>query len=269
MKVEAGGIETNYELSGEGACLVLIHGFSDNLTMWYNQVPVFARQFKVISYDIRGHGKTETPEGGFSMEMFADDLHALLGVLGIARACVLGYSMGGRIGLQFALTYPEMITGLVFANSGVRGSDGQPTSEEIAGLIERRKRMMEMFETGEIAVIADGMAELSFSPGFRDRAPAVFQAYKNVKLQNDPRHYISIMEALVEAVTHPPNLASLGCPALIIAGEQDSFMAVDEARSMERAIADATVTILPTGHAAAIEAPEAFNQSVLDFVTRL
>jgi len=269
MKIKAGGIETNYELSGEGACLVLIHGFSDNLTMWYNQVPVFGRQFKVITYDIRGHGKTKTPEGGFSMELFADDLQALLGVLGIQRTCVLGYSMGGRIGLQFALTYPEMTTGLVFANSGVRGSDVQPTADEIAELIERRKRMMEMFETGEIEVIADGMAELSFSPGFREKNPAAFQTYKNLKLQNDPRHYISIMEALVEAVTNPPDLARLGCPALIIAGEQDSFMAVDEARSMEKAIADVAVTILPTGHAAAIEAPQAFNQSVLDFMTRL
>ncbi len=98
---------------------------------------------------------------------------------------------------------------------------------------------------------------------------AVFQEYKDIKLRNDPGHYLAIMQAMVDAATNPPDLTQLGCPALIIAGEQDGFMAVDEAKSMERAIRDATVTILPTGHAAAIEAPQAFNQAVLDFMNRL
>jgi len=276
VKLEAGGIEVSYEMLGEGASLVLIHGFTDNSTMWYNQVPVFAERYKVLAYDVRGHGKTRTPEGGFSMKLFADDVHALLRVLEIEKACVLGYSMGGRIALQFALEYPEMASGLVFANSGVMGSDVQPTEEQIAELTERRKQMVEMFEAGQIEVIADGMAERSFSPGFRDKDPAAFQKYKDVKLQNDPRHYLAIMQAMVEAVTNPPDLRRLECPALIIAGARDSFMTVrdsfmtvDEAKSMERAISDTTVTILPTGHAAAIEAPQAFNRAVLDFMDRL
>lgn len=269
MKLEARGIELNYELSGDGAALVLIHGFTDNLNMWYNQVPAFSERFQVLVYDVRGHGRTKTPEGGFSMELFAADVHALLKALGIEKACMLGYSMGGRIALRFALEYPEMTSGLVFANSGVMGSDVQPTQEQIAALTERRKQLMAMFETGQIEVIADGMAERSFSPGFRDEDPAAFQKYKDVKLQNDPRHYLAIMQAMVEAVANPPDLSQIGCPVLIIAGERDSFMAVSEAKSMERAIGDATVTILPTGHAAAIESPQAFNQAVLDFMERL
>lgn len=269
MKLEAGKIEVSYEVSGEGASLVLIHGFTDNLNMWYNQVPVFSERFKVLTYDVRGHGKTETPEGAFSMELFADDAHALLQALGIEKACMLGYSMGGRIALQFALAYPEMTAGLIFANSGVMGSDVRPSEEQIAALAERRQQMVKMFETGRIEVIADGMAERSFSPGFRYRDPVTFQNYKDVKLQNDPRHYLAIMQAMVEAVTNPPDLRRLECPALIIAGDRDGFMTVDEAKSMERAIGDVTVTVLPTGHAAAIEAPQAFNQAVLDFVGRL
>ena len=269
MRIEAGGIEINYELSGEGDPLVLIHGFSDNLNMWFNQVPAFSRQYKVLTYDVRGHGKTEMREDRFSMKIFADDLRALLEALGIENACLLGYSMGGRIGLQFALEHPEMTTGLVFANSGVMGSDVELTAEQIAEMVERRKQMVALFETGDIEAIADGMAERSFSPGMRERDPAVFQRYERIKLQNDPRHYLAIMQAMVEAVTNPPDLTQLGCPALIIAGEQDAFMAVNEARSMERAIDDVTVTILPTGHAAAIEAPRAFNQAVLDFMGRL
>ena len=88
-------------------------------------------------------------------------------------------------------------------------------------------------------------------------------------IENDPRHYPAILESLVQAMASPPDLTELHCPALIIAGDRDSFMAVEEARAMEKAIADATVVVLPTGHAAAIEAPRAFNQAVLDFISRL
>ncbi len=155
--------------------------------------------------------------------------------------------MGGRIALQFALEYPERTTGLIFANSAVRGSNVRLTEDKIAELSLRRRQMVEMFGTGDIEVIADGMAERSFSPGMRERSPAEFGKFKGVKLQNDPGHYLAIMEAMVQAMASPPDLAQLRCPALIIAGDQDSFMAVDEARSMERAIGDATVTILPAG----------------------
>ncbi len=269
MKIKAGEIEINTELSGEGPCLVLIHGFSDNLTMWYNQVPAFAEHFKVLSCDVRGHGETETPEGSYSMPLFAEDVRALLDELEIEKACLLGYSMGGRIALQFALQYPERTTGLVFANSGVMGADVQPSAEQIAEMEERRRQMMEMLETGDIEAIADAMAERSCSPGFRGRDPAAFQKYKDVKLRNDPRHYRGIMQAMAQSAASPPDLTQLICPALIIAGDQDAFMAVDVARSMERAIKDATLKILPTGHAAAIEAPGDFNQAVLDFMNRL
>jgi 3-oxoadipate enol-lactonase len=80
---------------------------------------------------------------------------------------------------------------------------------------------------------------------------------------------LAIMEALVQSMASPPDLTQLRCPVLIIAGDRDSFMAVDEARATEEAIPDATVAVLPTGHASALEAPQAFNQAVLEFLSRL
>jgi 2-succinyl-6-hydroxy-2,4-cyclohexadiene-1-carboxylate synthase len=269
MKINANGINMNYELTGEGRCLVLIHGFSDNLTMWYNQVPEFSKQYQVLIYDVRGHGQTETPEGQFSMDLFADDLQALLEVLNIEKACVLGYSMGGRIGLEFAFKYPDRITGLVFANSGIMGPDLQITEEQMKEMMERREEMMELFKTGDIETIADAMAERSLSPGLKDKKPGVFQKYKEVKLANDPKHYLSIMEGMMAAMATPPDLSQLKCPALIIAGEHDGFMSLDVVKSMEKAIKDATSTIFPTGHASAVEDPEGFNRAVFDFMKRL
>lgn len=265
MKIYANEINMNYELNGEGTCLVLIHGFSDNLTMWYNQVPEFSKFYKVLTYDVRGHGKTETPEGEFSMGVFADDLHALLKALNIEKACVLGYSMGGRIGLEFALKCSEMAVGLILANSGIRGPD-VPVTEEQMRLIQD---LMDLFQSGDIDAIADAMAEQAFSPGLRDRQPEVVKKYREVKLLNAPKHYVSIMQAMMPAMEAPPDLAQLKCPVLIIAGEHDGFMTMDVMKWTEKAIGDSVLKIFPTGHASAIEAPYAFNQAVLDFMKRL
>ena len=261
MKITANGIEMNYELSGKGECLVLIHGFTDNLNMWHNQVPEFEKHCRVLTYDVRGFGWTDKG-GDYSMSLFADDLWHLLNALGIRSACVLGYSMGGRIGLEFALNHSEMTKGLVFANSGI----GAPLSPEME---ERRKMLVGIMQEGNNEVISELMAVASFSPDFKDRNPAAFQGYKDVKLQNDPSSYLAIMQALLRSFDTSVDLGRVECPALIIAGDSDSFMEVSVAESMMKAMRNAVLQVLPTGHAAAIEAPAEFNQAVLGFVKGL
>ncbi len=266
MKIQTNGVEINYELFGEGDCIVLIHGFTDNMAMWYNQIPEFSKQYKVLTYDVRGHGQTESPEDKISLDTFADDLYALLKALNIDKSFVLGYSMGGRIGLNFALKHPDMTPGFIFANSGIPGPVFQLSEQEITEMLEKQSLMEKLIESGDIEAISEVMAEFSFSPGFKDRELEVYQKYKGLKLKNDPRHYLPILKAIVENFQNPPDLSQLICPALIIAGTQDSFMKLEVAESMEKAIPDAQVKILPTGHASALEMPEEFNQAVLDFL---
>ncbi len=262
MKVKANGIEMNCELTGEGECLVLIHGYTDNLNLWYNQVPVFSERYRVLTYDVRGFGRTEVSRADYSMALFAEDLHALLGALGIRSACVLGYSMGGRIAMEFACTYPEMTRGLIFANSGI----GEAPSPEMQ---ERRKMMVDVLRQGEIEVISELMAEASFSPGLKERNPTAFEKYKAIKMQNDPSEYLAVMQAIVDAIDSPADFSGIACPVLIIAGDRDGFMDVRVGEAMKNAIADAELEVLHTGHAAAIEEPEAFNRTVLRFLERL
>ena len=269
MKIYANEINMNYELTGEGTCLVLIHGFSDNLTMWYNQVPEFSRHYQVITYDFRGHGQTETPDGEFSMELFADDLYALLKALNIEKACVLGYSMGGRIALEIALKYPEITSGLVMANMGVTGKELK-MSEEQAELTGKHVRMViRLCETGDIEALADELVAKSLSLKFQERQPEICRNYKELKLQNDPKHYSSVMQAMLRTMETPPDLSRVECPVLIIAGEHDPFMNLEVVKAMEKDMARAVLKILPAGHAAAIEVPEAFNEVVLDFMNSL
>jgi len=261
MKTKANGIEMNYDLTGQGQCLVLIHGYSDTLNMWYNQVPQFARHYKVLTYDVRGFGQTEL-KGPYSMGVFATDLHDLLQALHIKSVCVLGYSMGGRIALEFAFRYPEMTAGLIFANSGL----GKPLSPELK---ERHAMMEGILRQADIEVISGIMAAASFSPGFEERNPDTFQKYKEIKMQNDPSGYVDIMRAVVDALDTPQDLSRLKCPVLIIAGENDALMDVSVAKSMKDSIDNAILELLPTGHAAALELPAEFNKAVLDFLKNL
>ena len=262
MKITANGIEMHYEMQGEGKNLVLIHGYSDNLNMWYNQVPEFSKHSQVLSYDVRGFGKSEIGKGPYSMELYADDLYVLLKAFNMESACLLGYSMGGAIGLTFTLKHPDMVRGLVFANSGV---GGEPTPE----MEQAREMMLEVLKQGDIETIAEMMAVASFSPDFKEKDPEIFRKYKEIKMQNDPSPYVSIMEALFAAIENPPDLSQIECPALIIAGESDAFMPLDVAQSMKNAIRHAVLKVMPTGHAAAIEAPEEFNAIVVEFLKGL
>ncbi len=269
MKVAANNIEMNYELAGEGKCIVLIHGFSDNMNIWFGQTPVLSEKYKVLTYDVRGFGETRRVAGdaiesdtAYSMELFADDLRELMLALDIDRACVLGYSMGGRIALEFALRYPDAVNGIIFANSGI----GAPPTPD---MVERRKMMAGVLEQGDNNMIAEIMTVASFSPDFGLRNPAAFQKYKEIKLQNDPADYLKVMRALIDALNSPPDLAQLECLALIIAGEQDGLMEPEALEFMRNAIEGAEVVTLPTGHAAAIEMPEEFNKAVMDFMAGL
>lgn len=261
MKIEAKGIVMNYELTGQGPCLVLIHGAGDNLKMWYNQVPVFCQRYKVLTYDVRGFGQTQSPEGEYSMALFAEDLYQLLKALKIDEAFLLGYSMGGRIALELAIQHPEVAKALVLANSGVGG----PRPPQA---VERFQAMLELLQKGDVATIAEEMTTGAFSPGFKANNPEAFERYKALKLEVDPGSFARAMMALAADI-RPPDLGQIRCPTLIICGQNDSYMTPDVARSMQQAIPGSELRVMPTGHAAAIEAPESFNAAVLEFLSRL
>jgi pimeloyl-ACP methyl ester carboxylesterase len=249
----------NYELAGQGDCLVLIHGAGDNLQMWYGQAPVFSRQHRVLTYDVRGFGETELSESEVGVELLAADLRELLRALAIDGACVLGYSMGGRIALQLALDAPDMVRALVLANSGVGVGPAAPEPQE------RRRNLIAALERGDLESVSEQMTAASFSPRLKERDPVLFERYKRIKLANNPRSFARVWGALMQS--SPPDVSRLSCPVLLIAGEHDGFMSLEAARASHAAIPGSRLEVLPTGHAAALEAPQEFNRLVLDFLT--
>jgi 3-oxoadipate enol-lactonase len=269
MLIDTGEISLNYELNGAGDNLVLIHGFCDNIGMWYPQISLLSKYHQVLVYDFRGHGRTRTPDGEMSMEMHADDLAGLLKTLGIERTCVVGYSMGGRIGLEFALKYPQKVRGLVMANITL-SAEGIKLSAKLEDLMKKHVQMMtRLIETGDIDTITDKLVAKSFSPSFQKRHPDVCKNYKALKMQNNPKYLAAALQAMLRAMQDPPDLKQISCPALLIVGEHDPYKNMELARAMQKEITQAELKILPAGHAAPIEAPEGFSREVIGFMNSL
>ena len=108
-KIKANGIDLYYEIHGRGDPLVLIMGLRRNAEWWYCQIPTLSEHFQVLVFDNRGAGRSDQPDGDYSISLFADDTAALMKGLGLSSAHVLGISMGGYIAQELAINYPEMV----------------------------------------------------------------------------------------------------------------------------------------------------------------
>jgi pimeloyl-ACP methyl ester carboxylesterase len=116
--VLANGIRINCERIGSGPDVVLIHGLGTNLAFWYlRSAPLMRREFRVTMYDLRGHGRSETPPSGYTPSTMAADLTALLDCLGVETAHLVGHSFGGIIALEFALRVPGRVASLTIADA--------------------------------------------------------------------------------------------------------------------------------------------------------
>ncbi len=264
MKVKANGILMNYEIQGKGTDLVLIHGMGDNLSMWYHQVPVFSKHYRVVIYDTRGAGETEIPEGEYSLSVLTEDAYQLMKAIGVKDACFLGYSMGGRIALELAIKQPEMVKAVILSSSPIF-LNPPPTQN-----IQRRPPMPmpDLLSKDGLEAFAEMHATSAFSPGYKSKNPAEFERYMKVKLLNKPENLSRLMRSL-GGIGSPPDLSRVKCPVLIIAGEFDSLISLESVKQLQKALSDSKLVILPTGHAAAVEQPERFNSIVLDFLSEV
>jgi len=262
VKISANGISMNYQIKGKGDNLVLIHGAGDNLNMWYHQLPIFSKSYRVITYDVRGSGKTESPEGEYSISLFAEDAYQLMKAIRVESAYFLGYSMGGHIAIELALGHPNLVKAVVLANSsgGLRVLPPET--------LERLQANLELLDKGDMKRVAEMMTTGAFSPNFKSKNLTEFKRYMKVKLQNKTDGVARLMRSL-SAPTATPDLDKVKCPVLLIVGENDLYMGVEQGRQVHEAIAGSKLVVLPSGHAAAVELPEKFNSAVLEFLSEV
>lgn len=133
--IKVNGIDMYYEIHGSGEPLVLIEGLGYATWMWYEQIEVLSKHFKVIVFDNRGVGKTEMPDEEYTIELFAADTAELLDALEIKKAHILGVSMGGYVAQEFALRYPEYVDKLILCSTTFGGPNSIPIPEETLAMM--------------------------------------------------------------------------------------------------------------------------------------
>jgi pimeloyl-ACP methyl ester carboxylesterase len=248
-----------YQEQGEGHPLVLIHGLGSSSRDWELQMDAFEEYFKVITLDLRGHGKTSKPRGPYNMPLFAADTAWLIKELGIGPVFVLGISLGGMVGFQLAIDHPEIVGGLVIVNST---PDMKPRSVSERITLWQRfliVRLMGMEKMGE--VLANRFLP---HPDQEELRKVFIERWA----ENDKDAYLEAMKAVV-GWSVLERLGEIHCPTLVIGADGDYFSIADK-EAYTSMIPNAQLKIVEnTMHALPAEKPEEFNQIVLDFLLQL
>ncbi len=262
MNIKCNGIKVHYEIQGKGPDLVLIHGAGNNLNMWYHQIPVFSRKYRVITYDIRGFGNTIGPLDKYSMSILTEDVFQFMKALNISQAYFLGYSMGARIALELAINYQQMVRALVLANSGVGLVSASDRS------IKLRHTILELLKNRRGKEAVEIMSSCAFSQDFKLKNPLEFDKYLKVKLQNKFQGLARVMKGLDDS-NKIPDTSKVKCPVLLIAGDTDFYIEREKTKVVQARLAKSKLVLFPCGHAAAIELPDEFNRVVIDFLSTI
>ena len=262
MKIEVNAVSLAYDDKGSGLPLVFLHAFPLNRTMWSDQVAALASRFRVITIDLRGHGESDAPYWRYSLDQYADDVKGLLEQLKVKHAVFVGLSMGGY--LEFALyrRYPELVLGLVLADT--RAEADKP--EQTKWRFELAQRTAAI---GSTAVIEDMLPKL-LSPRRYGRDPALVERVKLIQAAAPVPGIIGDLMAMAERPDSTGLLTSIKVPALVIVGEEDVLTPPADAERIARGISGATlITIQDAGHLSNMEQPTMFNRAVEDFAAEL
>jgi pimeloyl-ACP methyl ester carboxylesterase len=242
-----------YEVSGTGDPVVLINGFSLDRHMWDPQVAALAGRYRLVRYDLRGHGDSargDQPYTGYG------DLRDLLDSLGIARATLIGLSAGSELAINFAIAYPDRVTRLVLASPGLGGYRGtslpwmQPVIDAaVAGQAEQAARLW--VKTPLMRLVTGHNAE-----------PAVAaMVMRNAGLWTSKRTEQPLMPPAID------RLATIRSPVLVVLGADDQPHIHDIARVIVAGVPDARVETLPgAAHLVNLDVPDAFNEVVRRFL---
>lgn len=237
---------THYVIEGAGPPVLLIHGVGAQLGNWDGVAAELAPAFRVVRYDLRGHGKSSKVAGPYSLDLFADDTVALLEHLDIARAHVAGHSLGGMIAITLAARHPERVDRLAVLSAAAGRTE------------EERRKVME-----RIALIAEGIPgdhfknSLSrwFTDEFRAANPELMEEYAARNKENDPACYAAAYAVLATGEV-APELPRVRAPTLIVTGEHDLGSNPRMAAFMHAGITHSELRILPRlRHSILIEAP--------------
>jgi len=242
------GVNIHYEVAGDGPALILTHGYSATGEMWAGQVGPLAKHFKVVTWDMRGHGRSDYPEdqAAYSEEATVGDMAALLDAVGARDAVVGGLSLGGYMSLAFHRAHPERTRALLIIDTGPGYKNDQARDGWNANALRRAERL----EAEGLGDLGKASAEVRLAR-HRD-ASGLARAARGMLTQRDAR----VIESL----------PSIKVPAVVIVGANDTpFLAASD--YMAAKIPGAKKVVIPdAGHSANLDQPQAFNAALMGFL---
>jgi 3-oxoadipate enol-lactonase len=253
------GTRIFWEESGTGEPLLLIMGLGYSHEMWHRTRPVVSAHYRTILFDNRGVGKSDVPEGAYSIAQMAADAAAVLDAAGIAKAHVFGISMGGMIAQEFALNYPERVGRLILGCTACGGRNAIPAAQTVLDVLMARSRMTP--EEGVEAMV----------PYIYDRSTPRERIEEDLAIRRrtypQAAGYMGQVQAIF-AWTSFERLGQISAPTLIIHGDTDQLVPPGNARILAQTIAGSRLVILPhASHIFVTDQPEASHREVLGFLS--
>ena len=243
---------------------VLLHAFPIGANLWEPQMRSIPAGWRLITPDLRGFGGSTDLDSVSAMSMsdFADDLDDLLDELGVKRAVVGGASMGGYATLAFFQKSAARIDGLVLANTraGADSPEARANRRNMLALVDRE---------GPSGVAREMMPRL-LGKTTRESNTDIEANVRRLIKQQSPTAIRTAIHRMMHRPDSTPLLAQIAVPTLVITGDEDELIPVDESRAIAAAVKGATLVVIPrAGHLSNLEQPEAFNNALNTFLTKL
>jgi 3-oxoadipate enol-lactonase len=247
-------VKIYYESHGdpEAPCVIFAHGAGGNAASWWQQVPVFAQQYRVITFDHRAFARSACSADQFSVLQFENDALAIMDQEGIDKAALVCQSMGGWTGVRLSAFHPERVSCLVLANT-----PGAIPSEELLAQLHN-------LPTG---ADAPPVSSLAISAQFRKRDPqraCLYQAINDFTTTAPPISNIMHPEVFLNEA----QLAAFSVPTLIISSDFDTLFPRALLEASAQKIGAETAHVKDSGHSSYFEQPEAFNAIVAEYLSR-
>jgi pimeloyl-ACP methyl ester carboxylesterase len=259
MRARAADIDTAWFEVGRGSPLVLIHGLADDHRAWRRCLPYLSLRHRVLLYDFRGHGQSSLGQPQGSLGQLADDLHQLLDVVGMNRASVAGFSLGGTIAMRLAIDHPDRVERLLPVATSSRV--GRSAAEWYA----QRARLVQE-ASPELGKTLESDTRSMF-----ENAPDLFAEHWLMRSQStaDPAGYANACRAMAALGTAPldPDLGRIAAPTLVVAGERDPLCPPRAGEIICAGIPGSRLEIVTgSGHQIPVEKPSELSRLMLDFL---
>lgn len=250
------GCRIAYRFDGpEGApVLLLSNSLGTTMEMWAPQMAAFTRRFRVLRYDSRGHGQSDSPAGAYSMDRLGRDAVLLLDAVGVERADFCGLSKGGMVGQWLGFRAPEQIGKLILANTSAYMGPPSGWQTRIEGVLRNG-----------MGPLAEASIARWFTPDFPSRAPDAVAPIREMLLACDPSGYAGCCAAIRDMDLRP-TAALIVPPTLVIAGSQDPSTSVADGRWLADRAKDGRLVELDAAHLSNVEQAQAFADIVLDYL---